>query len=355
MRLAPRIAVVVVLAIIGCLGAEAGARMILGIPMLDGTNFRNARFLRAALSGDYAFDRTLGWVFRSGIVDGDFGLIDHGIRRNGSTDVTVRRGGALAVGDSFTASVMLSDEDTWPAMLETELGMPVVNGAVGRYGVDQIVLRAEALLPIVLPRMLLVQFSPKAIDAVALEISSAPKPFFVLDASGAPVLANPRVPLFPARRDPVEPVKRALGYSTVLDNVLAAVPNFWMGARRAASSSDRDPVAVTCGLLHRLKAQADSGKIQMLGILLYGSDAFAADREQPTQVVRVGTCMRAMGIDVVDSFAAFRSTALRNPDEFRDAYTPDDPDSLSEVGNQDIAGLVLSALGVASVPANAPR
>ena len=80
----------------------------------------------------------------------------YGIRKNGPNDDLLRSGGVLAVGDSFTAGSETADEDTWPAQLERIIHRPVVNGGVGGYGSDQIVMRAEKLLPIVRPQVLLV-------------------------------------------------------------------------------------------------------------------------------------------------------------------------------------------------------
>jgi hypothetical protein len=52
----------------------------------------------------------------------------------------------LATGDSYTFGEEMDDHETWPAALERELAVPVLNGGVSAYGFDQTVLRTERLL-----------------------------------------------------------------------------------------------------------------------------------------------------------------------------------------------------------------
>ncbi len=67
-----------------------------------------------------------------------------GLRENGAP----RPAGLplLATGDSYTFGEEMNDDETWPACLERELRVPVLNGGVSAYGFDQTVLRTERLL-----------------------------------------------------------------------------------------------------------------------------------------------------------------------------------------------------------------
>src|SRR6185503_7626483 len=103
--------------------------------------------------------------------------IAHGIRTNGLGETEVRTGGALAVGDSFTAGSEVADTETWPAQLEPLIGMPGVNAGSGGYGADQIVMRAEELLPLVQPRVLLVGMLEDDIGRVGYSSRTAAKPY----------------------------------------------------------------------------------------------------------------------------------------------------------------------------------
>src|SRR5262245_39046822 len=72
--------------------------------------------------------------------------IRQGVRVNPNFTPTSVDGGILAVGDSFVFGNGVSDDETWPAILERRLNRRVVNGGVLAYGTAQAVLRAEHLL-----------------------------------------------------------------------------------------------------------------------------------------------------------------------------------------------------------------
>jgi hypothetical protein len=92
-------------------------------------------------------------------VDGTFAIHERGW--NGAT-VTIRNGvrvnpnfepsaisnPILAVGDSFVFGDQVSDDQTWPAVLERKLNRRVVNGGVSGFGPVQAVLRAEQLVKV---------------------------------------------------------------------------------------------------------------------------------------------------------------------------------------------------------------
>jgi hypothetical protein len=100
-----------------------------------------------------------------------------GVRSNGAARPAGRP--ILAVGDSFTFGDEVADEDTWPARLERELGVPVLNGGVPAYGFDQTVLRAEELLAARPVRGLIVSIIADDLRRCQLSVfCGAPKPFF---------------------------------------------------------------------------------------------------------------------------------------------------------------------------------
>jgi hypothetical protein len=72
--------------------------------------------------------------------------VRHGVRVNTNFTPTSADGAILAVGDSFVFGDQVSDDETWPAILERRLNRRVVNGGVSGYGPAQAVLRAEQLL-----------------------------------------------------------------------------------------------------------------------------------------------------------------------------------------------------------------
>lgn len=72
--------------------------------------------------------------------------IRQGLRINPKFDPSARNNPILAVGDSFVFGNQVSDDETWPALLEKRLNRHVANGGVSGYGSLAAVLRAEQLL-----------------------------------------------------------------------------------------------------------------------------------------------------------------------------------------------------------------
>ena len=127
-----------------CIKFECDFSQITGLKVRD----------RSTDIGMSRFDELLGYVPRegfSGIINelgwtnGKVTIRKDGFRSNGSetspplTDV-------LAVGDSFTFGYQVSDDETWPACLETKLGRGVDNGGMFGYGAAQALRRASLKL-----------------------------------------------------------------------------------------------------------------------------------------------------------------------------------------------------------------
>jgi lysophospholipase L1-like esterase len=72
--------------------------------------------------------------------------IRHGVRVNTNFAPTSADGAILTVGDSFVFGDQVSDDETWPSILERRLNRRVVNGGVSGYGTAQALLRAKQLL-----------------------------------------------------------------------------------------------------------------------------------------------------------------------------------------------------------------
>jgi hypothetical protein len=74
--------------------------------------------------------------------------IRQGVRLSPNFEPASAGGAILTVGDSFVFGDQVSDDETWPALLERGLNRRVVNGGVSGYGPVQGVLRAEQLLKV---------------------------------------------------------------------------------------------------------------------------------------------------------------------------------------------------------------
>jgi len=118
----------------------------------------------------------------------------YGIRSNGEGAPSRQRPVTLVVGDSFAFGDEVLDAETWPAALERAIDAPVVNAAVAGFGLDQSVLRAERLAPVLTPDRIVVSFIPHDVRRCAMSIwSHHAKPWFDVgvDSDGRGLRAHP--------------------------------------------------------------------------------------------------------------------------------------------------------------------
>jgi hypothetical protein len=334
------------------LACETGLRLWHGVSPLDFSSFRN-RARPFDLFGTGRYDRTLGWVLKEGVVRPGLHTLERGIRRNSAAQSGLRPGNILAVGSSFTQGVQVADEETWPAQLERLIGRPVDNAAVGGHALDQIVLRAEQLLPVARPQVLLIGLMESVIEWNGYSITSGPKPFFVAE-NGALVARNIPVPSL-AEALPFEPIMNALSYSHVIDRLMARIdPGGWYSRRVRVRN---DPVDVGCRLLQRLKQETDRLEIRAILVSeLWAPDVAAADGPPP-RLGRVAECAHALGYQVIDTFPAFRAEYEADPVRFNEYYLTNKAGRsthFSELGNRRVAEVVAGALAVEPPPAERP-
>jgi len=112
-------------------------------------------------NGLYAYDAYLGWVPQENVVKEKWGFdvktLNDGIRSNGtSLNFTKDTPLVMAFGDSFTFGDDVADHETWPAHLERLTGYQVLNAGVSSYGLDQLIMRAEKLVPLYKPDIIVV-------------------------------------------------------------------------------------------------------------------------------------------------------------------------------------------------------
>ena len=112
----------------------------------------------------------------------------------------------------------VGDADTWPAQLEQEIAVPVRNGGVFGYGLDQITLRAETLMAQGGVAALVVSIVPNDVMRCEYAYRYAWKPWFAvrdgkLELEGVPVPE-------PGHATPGEPApRRSLRWSFLADLV----------------------------------------------------------------------------------------------------------------------------------------
>jgi hypothetical protein len=333
------LAVTVAITLVAC---EAAFRRINHISIFDRSNFTLAPRELITHGRRVRPDDLLGWAMRDGVSTPGVHTVDHGVRRNAPAQIATRRGGILAVGSSFTFGAQVNDEQTWPAQLERLTGQPVDNAAVDAYGVDQIVLRAEQLLPVTKPKILLVGMTTPAIrwtiDAVG-KGGNLPKPFFTVDHDVL-VAHDVAESLHKLNAGGVPAV---LGHSLIFDYAFRMA---LVSAPLHVFNHNNGAVDLSCRLLRRLKLTADARGV---GAVLVSEVWFreATSQAKPEILRRVEACARDVGYAIADVFDEFTTDTATEPGLLQRYYVqlPGGAfDHFSEAGNHRVAELVAATL-----------
>ena len=337
------------------LAIELGYRLLAGLPLLKLADWRTEHVTRINLGELKAIpDPLLGWTNKSSSYNTDgYTTLEYGVRKN-FDEMTIRTGGMLAAGDSFTEGWEVKDHESWPAVVEKLTSVPVVNAGTGGYGTDQTILRAEQMLPIVKPKILLLGFHEVAITRAGHTAFGAAKPYFTFE--NGELRYNPATFIPPREKNTIAwriayGIRGALGYSAFADYLLSRLnPNFWHGDpdRDLYQRSGVDEVDITCALLERLKTRADQDGVHMLLLLqYYATRILESDRPGPYSQA-VAECARDIGIRVVDQFASLHAiVAAGGPAIIRDYYTFNNEGIFGHMtakGNEQAAHLIEPAL-----------
>jgi hypothetical protein len=166
---------------------ELALRLWDGIPLRPINIFEyKASFVTREASAEY--DPLLGWRQKANRADPSFNITgDHGIRMNSGAIKPLPRQAILAVGDSFTAGSDVAEHETYSAQLERILDYPVINGGVGGYGSDQMIMAAERFIPLLHPAVIVIGILDDDINRAGYSIyGGAPKPWFAVGRDGEP-------------------------------------------------------------------------------------------------------------------------------------------------------------------------
>jgi hypothetical protein len=327
---------------------EIGYRLHSHRPVLALEDWRGGRIEDIRFGEFGRFDAELGWVPKHEFESTGYNTLGHGIRRN-FNEWGIRTGGILAVGDVFTnGGIEVADHETWPAHLEQLIGGPVLNAGVAGYATDQIILRAERLLPVVLPRTLVVGVYEETIERTRYASFGAPKPYFTVEGGKLVHHAPTRLPEVP-HPEWRSRMRTALGYSAVLDVVLShTAPAYWLGnaGEQVMRTVDNDPVAVTCGLLQRLKTLAEAQGARMLLLMQYARKTVAESSEPGADVRQVAACATAAGLEVIDQLEALRTAVAQGIADLDELYLQTSGfGQMSPKGNRATADLLAGTLG----------
>jgi len=305
---------------------EGVYREWLGVPIFAATNWRAQLIATVQTNSPAVADPQLGWTMRSWVAGPGFNTLDLGVRSNGLDEPGVRIGNVLAVGDSFTAGSDVVDKETWPAHLERLLGVPVVNAGVGGYGTDQIILRAEQLLPVVRPTTLILGFLDDDILRAEFSTYGRPKPYYRFE-DGVLTKHLPGDLEGGGYRSWSGRIERrsiaVLGYSAVANAIMSAfAPQLWYLAPDVYVHDQVDGASVTCELLARLGRETRSIGVRGLVFMQYGGLVYTRTESTPPLARRVLACAQQAGFLAVDQFPTLKKVYRRDRTAFADYYVP---------------------------------
>jgi len=359
-----------VVSVLFCLAAsEVSARLVSGTPLLEIADYRAKAAIRDTWAGQAEYDPLVGWrtvpflsvpggTSSAGARYPGLHTIEHGLRSNGPKNAHLRTGGVLATGASFTAGSEVDDYESWPAQLEELITRPVANAGVGGYGVDQMVLRAEQLVPIVKPDTVVVDIVLENIIITGQSVNGRPKPYFKVE-DGRLVHHNYPVPKFDPPAGIFDVAKELLGYSYGLHRIFGTYArNFWYAFDgQTFQKADNDEVEVSCKLLERLHAFTDERGIRLILSMQYGGEFINTSDKRPEFAEMLLACAHARSIQTVDEFDGLRQLRQDAPETFNALYVPHPGGKYghkSRSGNARVALMIRDALNEPSLQRVAP-
>jgi hypothetical protein len=350
-RLLANVLIVLASSAFAFLGVELAYRFWQGVPILATDNYVLQMLdLVRQNSGALDFDTDLGWRLREnlGTPAGGFTTGRHGLRLNGGPAVKPLQGDVLAVGDSFTAGSGVRDDETWPARLETITGLKVLNGAAGAWGVDQMVLRAEKLMPEVKPKVLIV--SALAQDSLRNSYDlygGGYKPYFVIE-NGKAILRGQPVPRVDAKPMKLGWVRRAFGHSYFVHSMMLKLgkSQVWIDDRYRYRKvhSDQMGVEISCHLMDRLAELKKVHDVRVIVMVQYGAQE-ATDAKAPWYGPPVLECARKRGLDTMDTHPSLHALSVADRKQFESLWLIEGGQlgHMSPQGNTFIAQLLKEA------------
>lgn len=276
--------------------------------------------------GQLVYDEMLGYRPRAGfsgtLLGHRFSVGADGLRAHNVAEPRTGTPSILALGDSYTEGYAVADDETWPAHLERDTGRRVMNGGVRSYGIDQMILRGEGLVPELKPGTVILAFNATDIIRTAYsEWDSHPKPYFVparegLELRGIPV----------ARERPKElldPVRRVLGYSYLLDTIMVRLRahELWYGG---LARTGQDETLVSCRLMQRFADLVRRERVKGLVVAFERYEDWV-DRDgatlQHSHIAAVLDCAGKAGLPTLNTYDAFVAAGVpKNLDAFYDVW-----------------------------------
>jgi hypothetical protein len=265
----------------------------------------------------FTYDPTLGWTpipGSSGTMLGKpLSFTEAGTREQNRDRPRAIGPLIIAFGDSMTEGYAVGNDETWPAHLERVTGRRVLNAGVRGYGLDQMVLRAERIVPEFKPSTVVLAFIADDISRTALAVRDAKgKPYFVPEGERLALRNVPVQVQVAGRSSLMMAARHVLGYSHLFDRIVSrlGVQQSWYGREVGTGV---DPFIVSCRLMDRFAGLVKRERATALVVALpeqgvfFDAKAAAGQREALTQVLG---CAAKMGLPTLDTFAAFEKESV---------------------------------------------
>lgn len=320
------------------LSSEVISRSVAGLTVFETQNYLSQT---APVTDNFEniHDDTIGWTYPRDARSNPLGLIP---TTDGKIpDWTMGDADVLVVGDSFAAG---PPESNWPNQLAAMSGRKVINGAVGGYGLGQIYLRAQQLVPIMKPSLLLISFIPDDLRRAELDIFQGhAKPVFHVRGGDMKLDISAVQNTFGyAQNTPM------IGYSHLMSRIFEM---FELDSSQTDRRVHKQGQELGCLLMSRFASLAqDHGSEVIIIVQLSAHDITARARDVRALAMASHTveCARASGLRVIDSLAKLRPLPLGSdvnlgPILRRYWRYPDDP-HMSAEGDALVAKTIFSAV-----------
>ena len=321
---------------------EAGLRAVNGkLLVFDNFLYKDIDLFHSAYPAQ--FDEYLGFIPKVGYSSrGEENLwhkrihiLERGIRSNGpGSSGLPARPLILCVGDSFTFGAQVHDEESWPAFLEQSLKIKTVNAGVFGFGLDQTVMRAERLIPLYRPGLLIVGLIQDDILRNRLKMRTGVyKPYFTI-RDGHLVLH--KIPEEKPQNS-ISLERRIGGYSLLVHTVMLRVNKaYWLHGldkfnylKRVETAHDQD-VEVSCLLFQRLARLKKEYGFEVLVLFQYVKD------EHKERFALIKPCVEQAGLELVDLKGLLDRTAQEDRKRYESLFDS----HMTAPGNQLVADVL---------------
>jgi len=249
------------------------------------------------------YDSVLGFIGIPNYRSPKFNYDEHAFRITPAPPgVTLKEPPILAVGGSVTLGFGLADDETFPSQLQSMIGRRVINAGMDGYGLDQMILRAEVVVPQVKPAAIVVGTGLENLKRNEMSrVFGVEKPYFEL-VDGKLVLRNEPVPPTPDPATTLDFWQRLLGRSLLVDELLSRLHmRYDWYVDHVYTLPAGEGIAEACPLFKRLAAL----KLPTIVVaeyqpyLWYEPAVMRTDKAATAEMLR---CAQQAGLATVDPF-----------------------------------------------------